>query len=157
MIAFFRYISLWTAVLVVFVHLGNASTLRGGASRSWSSESESSAQSLLNTTSSISTSRDLQNTYTLLPTEKTILECLYTATDGPHWYSTWDLTTDPCQNYWHGVSCTCLYTATYCNVLSLTSSYNQLQGTIPTCLTGLSLLDTLDLSANALVSSIPSR
>ena len=127
----------------------------------------------------------LQVVSTLDATEKTILKEFYTATRGEAW--TWDKKTmgdrwnftansDPCQDHWFGVVCSCNVGTfktnfTYsgnayysyddimtiaCHVTKIALSGINLDGTIPSSFSGLSYLTHLHLMVNALRGSIPS-
>jgi hypothetical protein len=74
---------------------------------------------------------------------------LYNSTNGPNWgdKTGWNETNTPCS--WYGVKCDSR------QVFSLNLSNNQLSGTLPDSLAGLSQLSLLYLSENQLTGTIP--
>eukprot|EP01094_Clydonella_sp_ATCC50884_P006560 TRINITY_DN15782_c0_g1_i1.p1 TRINITY_DN15782_c0_g1~~TRINITY_DN15782_c0_g1_i1.p1 ORF type:complete len:273 (-),score=78.47 TRINITY_DN15782_c0_g1_i1:169-987(-) len=83
------------------------------------------------------------------PEQKSALVALYNSTGGPYWFTRWDIDTDPCDNNWYGVLCA------NSNVYSLSLQSNNLTGTIPSALSGLTSLQFLYLSKNRLSSTLP--
>ena len=82
-------------------------------------------------------------------TDRQILEALYDATDGANWTNNKDWKSAGSVCTWHGVECE------NGAVIDLDLSDNNLSGTIPSSLGGLSSLVTLDLSRNQLMGAIP--
>ena len=77
--------------------------------------------------------------------ERTALEALYDATDGAHWMDSTHWKTD--DGDWYGVT-----TNSSGNVTDLVLSFNELSGTIPAAVGGLTNLEQLDLSFNKKLS-----
>ena len=94
----------------------------------------------------------------IFPEERQALQDLYDSTDGPNWYNyygytRWDFSypdTNPCDEGWHGVSCSLDY-----HITSLYLSYKNLIGTIPSTIDQLSFLQGLYLYSNQLIGTIP--
>ena len=84
--------------------------------------------------------------------DKAALETLYDATDGSNWTTNTNWKTDEPLSAWHGV-----YTDTDGRVTQLSLSGNQLTGTIPAALGGLTNLQQLLLSGNQLTGTIPAE
>lgn len=82
-------------------------------------------------------------------TEKSALIDLYKATNGDHWNSSWDLTTDVAT--WKGI------TIKNNNVTGIHLSMNNLNGEIPASIHNLKSLQQLDLSFNRLGGEIPNE
>ena len=80
----------------------------------------------------------------------TVLEALYRATDGPNWTDNTGWLTDRPLRDWYGVE-----TDTGGRVLTLSLEENELDGTIPPEIGGLTSLTFLRLSANRLRGGIP--
>jgi len=85
------------------------------------------------------------------PAQKSALISLHAATQGGGWYNKWNLTSDPCEDFWYGVKCTGP------NVYSLVLQKNNLLGTIPPQLGLIHTLQFLYFSNNQIAGTIPSE
>ena len=104
--------------------------------------------------------------YTLATTEVLALQSLYLSTNGSQWawrntteygriWNFSDPLTNPC-DHWQGVTCNSTCTAVSgCHVVSLALPSYRLMGSIPSSISDLSRLKTLDLMGNVLTGTFP--
>eukprot|EP01132_Coremiostelium_polycephalum_P007667 gene7667-9434_t len=88
------------------------------------------------------------------PTEKTVLQQLYTNWDGPNWkrFKGWrDNSIDPCE--WEGITCTAINNIGHVSIIELKD--NGLSGEFGSTIKQLKYLEKIDLSFNSLNGSIP--
>ena len=90
-----------------------------------------------------------QNT---VATDKAALVALYTATNGVNWTTNTNWNSDETLSSWHGVT-----TNSDGRVTRLVLNNNGLDGTLPTALGDLSVLEQLNLQDNALSGALPSE
>jgi DNA-binding SARP family transcriptional activator/Leucine-rich repeat (LRR) protein len=97
----------------------------------------------------ISAAMDTSDTPVYSINEREILEAFYRSTDGEHWAISDGWLTDDTPCNWYGVTCVAG------SVSGIHLSGNQLAGSIPEVLAGLSNLTVLDLNDNHLTDEIP--